>query len=173
MSLGSSELQVSARPDSGPVLATPDENQSVPPRLMSEPVDRRIQVVVMLLKNNLQRQIPMVEVAELVNLSPGRLAHLFKREMALSIQQYVTQLRLARAKDHLETSFLSVKEIAALVGFQSVTRFVGCFKSVVGSTPAQYRKYLTRVPNIEAPVSIRSKMRKEIAGPRINSRIRQ
>jgi two-component system response regulator YesN len=104
------------------------------------PRDRRIQVVVMLLERNSRDQIGIDEMARLVNLSPGRLAHLFRSEMQLSIQQYVTQLRLTKAKDQLESTFLSVKEIAALVGFSSVTRFVVTFKNVVGATPAQYRK---------------------------------
>jgi two-component system response regulator YesN len=104
------------------------------------PRDRRIQVVVMLLERNSRDQIGIDEMARLVHLSPGRLAHLFKSEMQLSIQQYVTQLRLSRAKDQLESTFLSVKEIAALVGFSSVTRFVVTFKNSVGATPAEYRK---------------------------------
>ena len=105
--------------------------------------DRRIQFVVMLLEKNWERQIGVAEIARLVNLSPSRLAHLFKSEMDLSMQQYVTQLRLAKAKRKLETSFLSVKEIAASVGFSSVARFVVCFKSLVGATPAEYRKRLS------------------------------
>src|SRR5215831_3001889 len=101
----------------------------------TQPRDRRIQVVVMLLERDPHQRLTIEEIARMVNLSPGRLAHLFKSEMELSIQQYVTQLRLAKAKDQLETSFLSVKEIAASVGFASVTRFVGCFKNTIGSTP--------------------------------------
>lgn len=106
----------------------------------SRPLDRRIEVVVMLLQSNSHKQIAIEEMAKLVNLSPGRLAHLFKSEMKLSIQQYLTQVRLAKAKSHLESSFLSIKEIAASVGFSSATRFVVCFKNLVGATPAQYRK---------------------------------
>jgi AraC family transcriptional regulator len=102
----------------------------------------------MLLERHLDHRLAVEEMARLVNLSPGRLAHLFKSEMELSIQQYVTEIRLAKAKDQLETSFLSVKEIAALVGFRSVPRFVGCFKNKIGSTPAAYRKHFAQVPHI-------------------------
>lgn len=105
-------------------------------------VDRRIQIAVRLLENNSDKQIALPEIARIVNLSPSRLAHLFKRDMELSMQQYLTQLRLVKAKRQLETSFLSVKEIAASVGFSSVARFVICFKNFAGSTPAQYRKHL-------------------------------
>src|SRR2546423_534529 len=102
--------------------------------------DRRIQVVIMLLERNSRDLIGIDEMARLVNLSQGRLAHLFKSEMHLSIQQYVTQLRLIKAKGQLESTFLSVKEIAALVGFSSVARFIVTFKNSVGATPSQYRK---------------------------------
>ncbi|HEY5883781.1 MAG TPA: AraC family transcriptional regulator [Pyrinomonadaceae bacterium] len=110
---------------------------------ISRPTDRRIQIVLMLLENNWNQQITVAEIARRVNLSPSRLAHLFKSEMDVSMQQYVAQLRLLKAKKQLETSFLSVKEIAASVGFSSVTRFVTCFKRFVGSTPGQYRKQLS------------------------------
>jgi len=108
---------------------------------LSRPLDRRIHVVVMLLDSNSHKHIAIEDVARLVNLSTGRLAHLFKSEMQISIQQYITHLRLAEAKRQLESSFLSIKEIAASVGFSSVTRFVVCFKNFVGATPAHYRKH--------------------------------
>lgn len=108
---------------------------------ISRLLDRRIQVVVMLLESSSHKQLAIEDMARLVNLSPGRLAHLFKSEMELTIQQYLTRLRLAKAKSQLESSFLSIKEIAASAGFSSVTRFVVCFKNVVGATPAHYRKH--------------------------------
>ena len=106
----------------------------------ARPRDRRIQIVLIMLEENSHRQLAIDDVARMVRLSPGRLAHLFKSEIGLSIQQYVTQLRLARAKHHLESTFLSVKEIAASVGFQNVTRFTASFKNSVGATPAEYRR---------------------------------
>lgn len=108
---------------------------------VSRSLDRRVHVVVTVLENNSNQQIGIEDLARLVNLSPGRLAHLFKSEMEISIQQYLKQLRLAKAKNQLESGFLSIKEIAASVGFSSVARFVVCFKNLVGATPAHYRKH--------------------------------
>jgi AraC-like DNA-binding protein len=107
--------------------------------------DRRIEVVVRQLENSSHQQIGIEDMAKLVNLSPSRLAHLFKSETKLSIQQYVTQLRLTKAKQQLESNFLSIKEIAASVGFCSVSRFVASFKNLVGTTPSQYRKHFSMV----------------------------
>jgi transcriptional regulator GlxA family with amidase domain len=120
-------------------------NVQNPSTNVSRSLDRRIQVVLMLLEGNSHKHIEIEDMARLVNLSVGRLAHLFKSEMQLSFQQYLTQLRLAKAKGHLESSFLSIKEIAASVGFSSVSRFVVCFKNSVGATPSHYRKHLLNV----------------------------
>lgn len=128
--------------------------------------DRRIQVVVMMLESNSHKEIGIEVLPRLVNLSPGRLAHLFKSEMELSIQQYLTQLRLAQAKNQLESTFLSIKEIAASVGFSSVTRFVVCFKNVVGTTPTHYRKHFLSA-SYRGRRSCRSKISKEIAESKI------
>lgn len=106
----------------------------------ARPRDRRIQLVLILLEENSHKQLSIPDVAKLVRLSPGRLAHLFKNEMEVSIQRYITQIRLTKAKHQLESSFLSIKEIAASVGFQNVTRFTAHFKNQVGSTPAEYRR---------------------------------
>jgi AraC family transcriptional regulator, arabinose operon regulatory protein len=102
--------------------------------------DRRVQLILMLLEENSERQWELSDIARIVNLSPGRLAHLFKNEVGVSIQQYLTQIRLAKAKHQLESSFLSIKEIAASVGFRNVTRFTSSFKTAVGTTPAEYRR---------------------------------
>lgn len=106
------------------------------------PRDRRIQVILILLEQNSHRRMAIADVAGAVNLSPGRLAHLFKSEVGVSLQQYLTQIRLAKAKHQLETTFLSIKEIAAANGFPSVTRFTVSFKDAIGATPSEYRKQL-------------------------------
>ena len=94
----------------------------------------------MLLEDNWQRKLVIQDIAEIVNLSPGRLAHLFRDEMGTSVQQYLIQIRLAKAKGELESGFLSIKEIAAAVGFCNVNQFTNTFKRAYGITPTQYRQ---------------------------------
>jgi len=120
----------------------------------AETKDRRVQVVLMLLEKRSERQWELDEIAKLVNLSPGRLAHLFKNETGVSIQQYLTQIRLTKARHHLESGFLSIKEIAASVGFRNVTRFCASFKTAVGSTPAEYRRRPASAPARRKDLSI-------------------
>ena len=53
--------------------------------------------------------------------------------------RYLRQLRMERAKELLESSFLSVKEIAFQVGLNDESHFVRDFKSTYGYSPALYR----------------------------------
>lgn len=53
--------------------------------------------------------------------------------------RYLRLLRMERAKDLLESSFLSVKEIAYQVGLNDESHFVRDFKSTYGFSPALYR----------------------------------
>jgi two-component system response regulator YesN len=102
--------------------------------------DRRLLLVLMLIEDNTRRQLLMADIARTVNLSPGRLAHLFKSEMGVSPQRYLNNIRLDKAKERLESGVLSVKEIAAEVGIPDVSRFCRSFKARYGTTPKEYRK---------------------------------
>ena len=101
--------------------------------------DRRMLIVLMLVEDSARRQLLMGDIARAVNLSPGRLAHLFKSEMGVSPQRYINSLRLEMARECLENGVLSVKEIASEVGIPNVSRFCRSFKARYGTTPKEYR----------------------------------
>src|ERR1700681_201803 len=67
--------------------------------------DRRVQVVKILIEDNYHRRLDLSEMAGAVNLSPWRLAHLFKDEVGISPLRYLTLVRLQRARQYLETGF--------------------------------------------------------------------
>ena len=90
------------------------------------------------MENNLHRKLAPVEIAESVRLSPSHLRHLFKNETDASLARYLKELRLKRAKHLLETTFLSVKEVAASVGLNSVGHFVSDFTKAYRMSPARY-----------------------------------
>ncbi len=107
--------------------------------------DRRLLLVLQLINENMRRRLIIRELATVVNLSPGRLAHLFKSEMGVSPQRYVNNARLEKAKELLESGMLSVKEIAAEIGFPNVSSFCRGFKACYGTTPREYRKIHLRI----------------------------
>ena len=107
--------------------------------------DRRLLLVLMLIEDNVRRQLAIRDLAEAVNLSPSRLAHLFKSEVGVSPQRYLNNIRLEKAKECLESGMLSVKEVAAEVGFPNVSCFCRTFKARNGTTPKEYRKTHFRI----------------------------
>lgn len=74
-----------------------------------------------------------------VHISNSRLRHLFRTQIGISLSHYVKLLQLQRAKQQLEESFLEVKEIAALTGFNDLSHFSRDYKRVYRESPSQTR----------------------------------
>jgi two-component system response regulator YesN len=80
---------------------------------------------------------PLKELCDLVHLSSSRTRHLFKEETGMPIGQFITNLKLDKAKSLLEDSFLSVKQICYNTGFSNETTFIRQFKKRLGTTPGR------------------------------------
>ena len=102
-------------------------------------MDLRAQKVITLINDNFHRGLLLHEIAKCVNISPSRLRHMFKAETGTTPTQYLKTLRLQKAKDLLETTFMSVKEITARVGMGDESHFVRDFKKNYGLSPMQHR----------------------------------
>lgn len=103
-------------------------------------MDQRVQIVLDLMEENLQRELSLEELARIVNLSASRLRHLFRAETGMSPTQYLKSVRIQKAKEMLETTFMSVKQIMSLVGAGDRNHFAHNFKKAYGSSPTEYRK---------------------------------
>ncbi len=105
-------------------------------------MDRRVLTVIALMKHDPRRALPLSRLAQSVNLSPTRLCYLFKAETGTPPARYLRTLRMQDATTLLVTTFLSVKEIIARVGFTDESHFVRDFKRIYGVTPTEYRKQM-------------------------------
>ncbi|TBL79553.1 response regulator transcription factor [Paenibacillus thalictri] len=79
-------------------------------------------------------------LAEHVHLHPSYLSQLFKAETGYNFSDFVTEVRLERAKHLLRTTGLKVYDIARLSGYQSPKHFMLVFKQQTGLTPGMYRE---------------------------------
>ena len=95
-------------------------------------------------QENLGRDLSLSEVAEYVNLSVGYLSNYFKVKMGTNFTDYLTQLRIEKAKELLMYTNEKIYRVAELVGYQNSQYFVTMFKRRTGVTPAEYRKCLTK-----------------------------
>jgi AraC-like DNA-binding protein len=94
-----------------------------------------------MMREDVRGELSLGEFAQSVNLSVWRLCHIFKSDVGMPPMRYLRLLRMERAKDLLESSFLSVKEIAYRVGLNDESHFVRDFKATYGSSPSCYRTH--------------------------------
>ena len=91
------------------------------------------------MREDVSGELSLSEFAQSVNLSVWRLCHVFKTDVGMPPMRYLRLLKMERAKDLLESSFLSVKEIGFRVGLTDESHFVRDFKATYGLSPACYR----------------------------------
>jgi transcriptional regulator GlxA family with amidase domain len=104
-------------------------------------LDTRVEKIIKMMREDVRGELSLAEFAQSVNLSIWRLCHIFKSDVGMPPIRYLRLLRMERAKNLLESSFLSVKEIAYQVGLNDESHFVRDFKSTYGYSPAHYRSH--------------------------------
>src|SRR5438876_6240447 len=101
-------------------------------------MDQRVYAAIAFMTTNLHRKLSAVEIAQRVCLSPAHLRDLFKSETGTSLTRYRRELQMQRAKYLLESTFLSVKEVAAAVGINGLSHFSKDFEQRYGARPSRY-----------------------------------
>jgi len=81
----------------------------------------------------------LTDVAEHVGISYHHLRHCFSRIQKQSLSNYVTWVRLERARAILLHSQLPLADIARATGFANERYFSTCFRKATGSAPGSYR----------------------------------
>lgn len=84
------------------------------------------------------------QVAKAVNTSTFYFCKIFKKSTGINFTDYVSRVRIERARNLLLNPNLRVSEIAYEVGFQSLTHFNRVFRRIVGQSPSDYRSKLPR-----------------------------
>lgn len=92
------------------------------------------------MSGNIHRHLPVGSLASSVNLSYSRLEHLFKAETGMTPASYLKKLRIEKARELLETTFLTNQQILIKVGLYDESHFIKDFKKAYGLQPSQYRK---------------------------------
>lgn len=85
------------------------------------------------------------QVARAVNTSTFYFCKIFKKVTGLNFTDYVSRIRIEKAKNLLLNPNLRISEIAFEVGFQSLTHFNRVFKKILGRSPTEYRVRLPAV----------------------------
>lgn len=92
------------------------------------------------IQENYHRDLSLDEVSRQMDLSPYYFSKLFKEETGSNFVEYITNLRIAKAKELLAGDKGSMKEICAAVGYSDPNYFSRIFKKTTGVTPTEYRE---------------------------------
>ncbi len=79
------------------------------------------------------------ELAEEFNFSPSALSKYFKQRSGQSVTDYLTALRIEKAKELLITTNLNVSEICGQVGYANINSFCRRFKQITTTTPLNFK----------------------------------
>ena len=80
------------------------------------------------------------DLAAELRLSPAYLQRLFKHQTGICMGEWLSEQRLQRAAYLLSNSYLSIKEITHVVGYEHTSSFVRAFERRFLQAPARYRK---------------------------------
>lgn len=91
------------------------------------------------LEAGIESGVSLQALADEAGLSRAHFAESFRRSTGLPAHRYLTQRRLARARELLRRTHLSLAEVALRCGFSSQAHFSDCFRREAGVTPRRFR----------------------------------
>lgn len=101
----------------------------------SEPIKKTVEF----LNLNFSQKIALPQLAKRIGLSEVYLSKIFKKEVGMTIFQYIAHLRCTQAAEMLKGNDISIQEISSYVGYPDNNYFVKVFKANFGMTPSEYR----------------------------------
>jgi transcriptional regulator GlxA family with amidase domain len=116
------------------------EHQRVPLRHLLGNQSEKLVIAVELMEANIREPISQVEIAAYTGISRRQLQRLFERYLKCTPSRYYSQVRLARARELLHQTSMSLVEISALTGFVSSSHFSKSYKEQFGRSPSAERK---------------------------------
>ncbi|WP_310831023.1 response regulator [Paenibacillus pedocola] len=100
---------------------------------------RAISRIKTIVQEGYARELSITKIAEEVFLTPNYISLIFKKETGETITDYITKIRMGKAKELLLTTDLKVMEISERVGYENPHYFSTVFKKTVGVHPLKYR----------------------------------
>lgn len=103
---------------------------------ISQAIKRTIDYIV----DNIQKRVTLEKISRAVGINRTYLCELFKKETGVSIQRYITKLKIEAAVNMLAYEDFSVLEISDYFSFSSSSHFCSVFKKETGLSPNAYRR---------------------------------
>lgn len=130
------QLNINHYPHSLPVI------EKEPPAEAQKKISKTYhhsEVLEYIAQNYLHPNFSITTLADSFGLHPSNLSVYFKKQEETSFQQYVTNLKIAKAQELLKEQKLSTEEISSILGYANSSSFGRTFKRVTGITPGEFK----------------------------------
>lgn len=97
------------------------------------------QLILEFIDTHYTQDIALQDLASEMNYSEAYFCKIFKQYFKKSFTQYLSELRVEKAKELLRNVTINVKEVSDQVGYRDSNYFTKVFKRIVGITPSEYR----------------------------------
>lgn len=91
------------------------------------------------IKQYLYSELTLEDVAEVFGYNPSYFSRCFHKYCGMSFREYLSEVRVEKAKEYLKSSELSILEITEKTGFANRNYFSSVFKAKTGMSPNQWR----------------------------------
>ena len=108
--------------------------------MKNKPAQTPCSIVLQYMKNNLEKEITLEDLAELVHLNKNYLVRLFKETYGQTPIKMLIDMRMERGCDLIVNTSSSIAEVAAACGYTSAAYFIAEYKKHFGITPLRHRQ---------------------------------
>ena len=92
------------------------------------------------MQQHYRESLRLEDVSSAVGFNATYFSTLFKKETGQNFMDYLTELRISKAKELLCGETLSVQDVAEMVGYSDLKYFSRLFKKATGVSPSDYKK---------------------------------
>lgn len=100
---------------------------------------KRVEIVKEYIEKNYRENITLARISDLVYVNPNYFCEMFKSQTGENFVDYLTRVRMEKAKALLRDMKIKTYEVGMLVGYEDSGYFCKVFKKLVGTTPGKYR----------------------------------
>ena len=123
------------------ILRLYEHNMSEKPKDVSR--NDEIERLIKYINSNFGQKLSLSYLANYIHLSREYLSRYFKQYTGKNISEYLLEIRMEHAKELLSESNYTIEDISLYCGYPTLSNFQRAFKSYVGFSPSNYRKFST------------------------------
>jgi len=113
---------------------------TVLPKKADRRIKESVEITLSYLRENFHKKITLDDLAQKTHTSKFHLRQLFCNAMGISPTEYLTRLRISKARELLRLTTNTVSQISEKTGFESTSYFIRLFRKYENMSPGEYRK---------------------------------